>query len=177
MKSLFYLHSTYTYCSSANKLKINPVNAYEKLLKEFEQGHVTYPRTDLHSHFPILILDGQNINKEVKNILKEFPVLKKTPEYIAGDVYSLAGELFLTSPGSLVYDVEKAKKIKDEIKKVDIYIGLKKKEFLLNSELFIETKNTNMNLLKKVFKEREREVEHIPAFNKEKYVNGEIRIA
>jgi len=164
----FYPHTTFTYCSSSNRLGFNVKDAFNKLTEEFMKGYVTYPRSDGEGHGEIKILNPGAISNEIKDIFKTPPILKKEKGYVTGDVYTLAGELYLSTPASLVNDVEVAKKTNPP-QKADIYIGIRRKEFLESEALYVDTKNASMDVLKNVFeKDLTKTKTKIPAYNKKK---------
>lgn len=172
----FYPHTTFTYCSSANKLGYDVKESFNKLTDEFMKGHVTYPRTDGIGHGEIKILDSHSISDDIKAIFQTSPVLKKEPKFVIGDVYTLAGELYLSTPASLIEDIEKAKKIESP-EKIDLYIGIRRKEFLENEVLYIDSSKASMNTLKKIFEtDLLKSKTKIPAYNKAKE-NMSIKIA
>lgn len=172
----FYPHTAFTYCSSANKLGFDVKKAFNKLTDEFMKGYITYPRTDGVGHGEITILDSHSISNDIRTIFKTSPVFKKEPGFIIGDMYTLAGELYLSSPSSLVEDTEKAKKTEPP-KQIDLYIGARRKEFLENEVLYIDASNASMDILKELFeKDLSKSRTKIPAYNKEKE-NMSIKIA
>jgi hypothetical protein len=164
----FYPHTAFTYCSSANRLGFDVKKAFNKLTEEFTKGYVTYPRSDGEGHGEIKILNPGAVSDEIKNIFRTPPILKRERESVTGDVYTLAGELYLSTPASLVGDVELAKKTEPP-QKADIYIGIRRKEFLESEALYVDTKNASMDVLKNVFeKDLAKSKTKIPAYNKEK---------
>jgi hypothetical protein len=169
----YYPHNTFTFCSSSSKLGFNVKNAFSQLLKEFEKGNVTYPRTDGIGHSYINVINEKHLSLEIKNILKEPPLYKETEEYYIGDVYSLAGVLNLSTPASLISDIEKAKKLKIEKKeKIDPYIGIKRKNFIESETIYIDTEKINsMDLLTQIYENDVKRNKHkIPALKEKELV-------
>jgi hypothetical protein len=170
MSKLFYPHNTFTFCSAAKINKIDPENAFDRLKEEFSKGNVTYPRSDGTTHMPIEILNPFRVNKEIIKIMQTKPLYEKDDGYIYGDVYTLTGALFLSTPASLIEDIKKAEKITPP-KKINPYIGLKRKEFFENEALYIDINNVKgFETLNVLFKREIAENKtKIPAYSEEKF--------
>lgn len=117
------------YITNATYKGINVDKAHEKLIGEWYNKSISYPRSDGIHHPPIVIIEPKKINPEVKNLL-EFDATKIKKNYFEvtkENIYHIAEYLQLSTPSSLIGDIKrvfhKAKRvIKDEILEKSIYL-------------------------------------------------------
>lgn len=143
------------YLSNAKSLGYSPSKAFERLIKEFERGHTSYPRSDGKNHAGLKIINDKKIDRVVKQILKHrqegFEYDKN--EIRNGDVYIISEHLGITTPSSSISDIKKAKKLKkkdiEEVKEEDIF------QFLIpetDEELMVDISKIDFeNSLKRAF--------------------------
>lgn len=124
------------YLTNASFNNINVNKAFDKLIKEFENKNITYPRTDGIHHEEIKILNKKNINKEVERLIEldiEKEYKKKYNEVNDNTIYYIAEQLNLSTPASLIDDVKKSKYVKKTLHINDIRKNFKK--FKINKKL------------------------------------------
>jgi hypothetical protein len=132
--------------SNSQALGKSASGAYGALISEFEKGNVSYPRTSGLEHNELTIINHSAINREVKSLLEynnPYTIINK--DFVQGDVFILANELKLSTPGSLVSDVEDSTLVKD-FEDADLMVGFREEYEYEMVSSHIDKDNFDFNL-------------------------------
>jgi hypothetical protein len=137
----------YLYLASALDLNKDINKLYEDTIKEFEEGNISYIRTDMNSHLPITLF---NNNKELEEILNYFinidinKINRKEFEFLSKNIFLISKLLNVGTPSTIMYIYNKVNEYKDVDFKddIDIYRKLNNKDNLIK----FKTNKNNINI-------------------------------
>jgi len=117
---------SFGYLSNAYQKGYNISNSWDALIKEFEKGNISYPRTDSENHFGIEVINSNYIMPQVKALLTQEPKYLLREDLMRGDFFMMSKMLKLATPASIVNDYEFVIKtpINNNIDKSIIFTGL-----------------------------------------------------